>query len=133
MKKIILNKGGFMLNLYKYKSFLFLIIFIVLFVSLTGCSSTVENYNNQHSLFIRIITLEFLPSGMRVISDNNESLMQQSSILNAVIPIVGLLINYLIAIIVNIIDFIIWIFSWVPGYRSFINRIHHDRAGDEAW
>ena len=41
-------------------------------------------------------------------------------------------INYISLIIINIIDFLLWILHWIPGLSSFINYIYNTPASTEG-
>lgn len=107
-------------------------------ILLSGCSNSDKN---EESFFGSLFTLDFLPSGMNVIYNGplNENIAIENTLLKKsindertgfvkkiflkIINIPFLLINYLLMLIINIIDFIIWFFSWIPGYRHLIKSI----------
>lgn len=63
-----------------------------------------------------IMTLDFLPKGVNMLAGSKISTYS--------IPIIGGLINYLVWVLVNILDFIIWCVHWIPGVNSFIDIIY---------
>ncbi len=63
-----------------------------------------------------ILTLDFLPKGVNMLADSKMSTYS--------IPIIGFLINYLVWVFVNILDFIIWCVHWIPGVDFYIDVIY---------
>jgi len=104
-----------------HKKITVILMIFLLSVTLFGCTTNEVNESNESSLLINIITLEFLPSGMEVIK--GESISADSNIRTSIIPIIGFLINIFIMLLINIIDFIIWPFSWIPGLSNLISFI----------
>lgn len=63
-----------------------------------------------------ILTLDFLPKAYNFLKD--------SKIGTYSIPILGLLCNYVTWVFVNLVDFIAWLFHWIPGVGSIMDWIY---------
>lgn len=63
-----------------------------------------------------ILTLDFLPNGLDIL---NDSKMQTYSI-----PIIGFLINYIVWVFVNLVDFVTWFIHWIPGVKTLMDIIY---------
>ena len=116
--------GVVMMTKLKSKKTILFVLSIILLISLSGCFMQ-ESGSNSGGFIYSILTLSFLPSGMEVIK--GESLLHDASMTTTIIPIIGLIVNYFVVLMVNIIDFMIWFFSWIPGYRrliAFISSAH---------
>ena len=63
-----------------------------------------------------ILTLSFLPSALKM--------LEGSSMDSTLIPILGYLINWLVVVFVNFVDFMIWFINWIPGIKQVIRLIY---------
>jgi|GEM_PF-2369059 len=90
-------------------------ILVGISVLLAGCNS------RESGVFGTVLTLGFLPSGFEVITGN--PLLANINLLTAPIPILGILINWLLALFINTMDFVLWFFSWIPGYKEIIGVV----------
>ena len=66
------------------------------------------------AFFTSLLTLSFLPHGLGIFDGNLSTYY---------IPILGLILNYLFAAIINIIDFLVWLVIWIPGVKPVLQFI----------
>ncbi len=71
--------------------------------------------------FEYLITLQFLPHG---IVHAGHGMFDGNLHGDTYIPIIGLLINYVVAIFINIVDFLLWFLSFVPGLSFFMDLVY---------
>lgn len=89
-------------------------LFILLIISLTGCSQgTGNNFG----------VLGFLPSGIKT-ATGHKLLYNTDYTIVTLIPGIEVIIFFFISLLCNIIDFMLWFIAWIPGLKQLIAVIY---------
>lgn len=92
---------------------------IYLLLGILGIGLVVSLLKGISEFIYNIFTLSFLPNAIGMF-DGNVS----SYIIPIIGPTLGVVINYVVAVFINIFDFLLWLIYWIPGIRQVIQFVY---------